>query len=72
MPMILFAAALAIAQPQPNAGFAVAQATATIRVLAAVRLKLDAQENPGAPPARNSLIKAADGSSQPAKLIEFQ
>jgi hypothetical protein len=49
-----------------------AQATATIRIVRAVRLKLDGSRNPDAPPARNSRIKAADGTFQSAKLIEFQ
>jgi hypothetical protein len=49
-----------------------AQATATIRVVAAVRLKLDGSDNPGAPPARNAVLRSSDGTAQPAKLIEFQ
>jgi hypothetical protein len=49
-----------------------AQATATIRIVRAVRLKLDGSRNPDAPPARNARIKAANGSLEPAKLIEFQ
>jgi hypothetical protein len=69
--MMLFAA-LAIAQPQAPQGSAVVQATATIRVVAAVRLKLDGEISPGAPPPRVSSVKMADGTLQPAKLIEFQ
>ena len=72
MPMMLLAAALATAAPQAHPTAAVAQATATIRVVAAVRLKLDAPENAGAPRARDSEIRAPDGSVSPAKLIEFQ
>jgi hypothetical protein len=48
------------------------QATATIRVIAAVRLKLDAPVNPGAPNARNAVLRLGDGTAKPAKLIEFQ
>jgi hypothetical protein len=71
--MMLFAAALAIAQPQasPQAS-AVVQATATVRVVAAVRLKLNGEPSPSAPPPRASFVKMTDGSSRPAKLIEFQ
>lgn len=70
--IILAAAALATTPPEHRPASAVAQATATIRILSAVRLKLDADNNPDAPPARTSIVKAADGSTQPAKLIEFQ
>jgi hypothetical protein len=70
MSMLLLAAAIANAVP-PRPEQVVVQATATIRVVAAVRLKLDASENPGAPPPRDSLVKDPDGTTQPAKLIEF-
>jgi len=73
--VILAAAALATSSPQspaPSRTAAVAQATATIRIVSGVVLKLDAATNPGAPPSRDSLIHAADGSTAPAKLIEFQ
>ena len=70
--MMLFAAALAIVQPQAPKASAVVQATATIRVVAAVRLKLGGEISPGAPPPRVSFVKMADGTSRPAKLIEFQ
>ena len=45
---------------------------ARIRVLAAVRLKLGSNENPGAPRARDARLRLADGTTQPARLIEFQ
>jgi hypothetical protein len=72
--MLLIAAAALLAAPSDprSATSAVAQATATIRILSAVQLKLDAPNNPGAPPSRESLIHAADGTIKPAKLIEFQ
>lgn len=72
MPMMLLTAAIAFAQPQAHAPSSVAQATATIRVIAAVRLKLDALDNAGAPRARDTRVKVVGGSEQPAKLIEFQ
>jgi hypothetical protein len=70
--VLLAAAALVITPPQPRPASAIAQATATIRVVRAVRLTLDAPTNPDAPPARDSVVKTADGSIQPARLIEFQ
>jgi hypothetical protein len=70
---LLAAAALATAQTPPvPAASATAQATATIRVIAAVRLKLDAAVNPGAPPAHDAVLRLAGGTIQRAKLIEFQ
>jgi len=70
MSMLLLAAVIATAVP-PRPEQAVVQATATIRVVAAVRLKLDAPENAGAPSPRDSLFKDPDGTTQPARLIEF-
>jgi hypothetical protein len=73
--VILAAAALATSSPPsppPSRAAAVAQATATIRIVSGVALKLDAPANPGAPSSRDSLIHSADGSTAPAKLIEFQ
>jgi hypothetical protein len=67
--MFLLAAAALATAPTPSA---TAQATATIRIVTAVRLKLDAAQNPGAPAARDALLRLADGTARPAKLIEFQ
>jgi hypothetical protein len=69
---MLAAAALATAAPHSAATSAVAQATATIRVVTAVRLKLDAPNNPGAPSAHSAVVRLNDGTANPAKLIEFQ
>jgi hypothetical protein len=69
---LLTAAALAAAATPPPAPSSTAQATATIRIVTAVRLKLDGAVNPGAPPARDALLRLGDGTVQPAKLIEFQ
>jgi hypothetical protein len=68
----LAAAVLATTAPHSAGASAVAQATATIRVVTAVRLKLDAPDNPGAPTARNAVVRLGNGAAQPAKLIEFQ
>ena len=74
MPMLLIVAVAALATvPQLSSpAAATAQATATIRIVTAVRLKLDGSDNPGAPPARDSIVKDRDGNRQPAKLIEFE
>ena len=69
---LIAAAALATASPPPSAPPFSVQATATIRVIASVRLKLDGSANPGAPRVRDAVLRLADGTSQPAKLIEFQ
>jgi hypothetical protein len=71
-PMVLLAAvALATMTPAPRLP-AVAQATATIRIVTGVRLKLDGSANAGAPAARDSTAKSADGTSRAIKVIEFQ
>jgi hypothetical protein len=74
MPMmvLLAAAALAATPPQPRPAAAVAQATATIRIVAAVTLKLDGSVHTGAPRPRECIVRMADGTTQRAKLIEFQ
>ena len=69
---LLVAATLATAQTPPAPPSASAQATATIRIVTAVRLKFDAAVNPGAPPARDAMLRLSDGTRQSAKLIEFQ
>ena len=69
--LLLAAATLVTAPPQPRVSASV-QATATIRVVSGVTLKLDGSPNPDAPPAREIVLKAADGSTQPMKVIEFQ
>jgi hypothetical protein len=69
---LIAAAALATASTPSAAPRVTVQATATIRVIAAVRLKLDAPVNPGAPNARNAVLRLSDGTAKPAKLIEFQ
>jgi hypothetical protein len=70
--MVIFAAAaLASLSPSVRPPLLTAQATATIRVIRGVQLKFGAA-NSDAPPARDSVVKAVDGSTQRAKLIEFQ
>jgi len=70
--MFLLAAAIAIASTPSAAPSATVQATATIRVITAARLKLDAAVNPGAPNARDAVLRLSDGTTRSAKLIEFQ
>ena len=72
--ILLAAAAVTFGAPPlaPRAAAAVVQATATIRVVSGVQLKFGAPSNPGAPPPRESVVRTADGTAHPAKLIEFQ
>jgi len=72
--IILAAAAVALTTSQSSSPgvSASARATATIRVVTAVRLKLDGTDNPGAPPFRKAVLQSSDGSTQEAELIEFQ
>jgi hypothetical protein len=56
--------------PPPTARVA-AQATATIRIVTAVRLKLDSDHNEGAPNSRPAIF-VSNGIAQPARLIEFE
>jgi len=69
--LILAAAALATIPPLPRVS-AVAQATASIRIVRAVRLKLDGSVNVDAPPAREVVIGAGSGAPHTVKLIEFE
>jgi hypothetical protein len=70
--MVLILAAALVSSPPAHAGGASAQATATIRVLRAVEIKFGSAVKDGAPPARDSVVRTADGTLQPAKLVEFQ
>lgn len=71
--VILAAAAATLANPPSDHRVsATVQATATIRVVTGVQLKLDGSANPGSPPVRDSVLKSADGTTQAAKLIDFQ
>ena len=69
--LMLAAAALATVQAPPKMA-ATAQATATIRIVRAVRLRFDGSRSADAPAPHYTRIRAADGTSQAAKLIEFQ
>ncbi|MES2135887.1 MAG: hypothetical protein V4502_02350 [Pseudomonadota bacterium] len=72
--LLLVAAAMAVATAPPAlpaTSRVVAQATATVRIISAVRLKLDAEHNDGAPRARATVF-VSNGTAQPARLIEFQ
>ena len=66
------AAFLAMSAPQSRPAPAAVQATATIRIVSAVRLRLDAPANPDAPPTHETSVRAVAGIPTPAKLIEFQ
>lgn len=57
-------------QARPPAPVAV-QASATVRIISGVRIDFDSATNPGAPPAHDARI-TTDGTTQPARLIEFE
>jgi hypothetical protein len=69
---LIAAVALAMTPSQPRPFTAVAQARATIRIVTAVRLKLDGSRNDDAPPAQESCTRTADEPRLREKLIEFQ
>lgn len=69
--LLLLATVLASSAPTHPVG-ASAQATATIRVVSAVEIKFGSKQTVGVPPAQDTVIKGADGTSQPAKIVEFQ
>ena len=71
--MLIVAAAIAASAPQlPRQTAAPAvQATATVRILAGVRLSLGERHSGDGFTARDTVLRTA-GSSQPAKLIEFE
>jgi hypothetical protein len=70
--IVAAAAALSNVPPPPSSASATAQATATIRVVAAVRISFTAPQDADVPPAHDAVIKATDGTVQPAKIIDFQ
>jgi hypothetical protein len=73
--MVFLAAVAAVIAPSPPSGqpvSATAQATATIRVISAVRIRLNGERNPGLPQPRIAILRLNDGSTESAKLIEFQ
>ena len=73
--IFLATAALAITSPpdsQPSRSAVTVSARATIRIVSGVTLKLGEANNPGAPPTQDTIVHSADGTTAPAKLIEFQ
>jgi hypothetical protein len=70
--MVLLALLALASTPEPRPAAATVQATATIRIVTAVRLKLDSSTNEDAPPLRETQVRLSDGSFETAKLIEFQ
>ena len=75
--MVILAAFLvaAAAEPAPPPVQRVAaerQAVALVRILPGVALKFSEIEKSAPESFRNTEIRAADGSAQPARLVEFQ
>jgi hypothetical protein len=71
--MLFVAAAIAASAPQlpRQTGAPAVQATATVRILSGVRLSLGNEQSRDGFVTRDSVLRTA-GSSQPAKLIEFE
>jgi hypothetical protein len=70
----LAAAILTAATPQaaPSGPVrALGQAQATVRIISGTRIRLDGQPSAGAPSPSDSIVHT-EGTSQPARLIEFQ
>jgi hypothetical protein len=72
MTMLLLATALATSAAPIPAQAARAQATAMIRVVRAVRLRLDGAPHSEVPRPRTALVHGGDGMLVTAKLIEFE
>jgi hypothetical protein len=73
---MLLLAALAIAVSTPptpalSSSGPVVQARATVRIVSGVRIHLDGQSNGEVPAMRDALVRT-DGTTQPARLIEFE
>jgi hypothetical protein len=71
--LLIATAALIAAAPADAPAGATVQARASVRILSAVRLKLDEEQQSadGIPEARQTSIRT-DAGPQPAKLIEFE
>jgi hypothetical protein len=72
--LLLTAAAIAASAPQPANRGPVAprvQARATIRILSGATVRLG-EDNAGSEGAERATTLRTEGSTQPAKLIEFQ
>jgi hypothetical protein len=73
---MLALAVLAAAASAPQLSTAptgpVVQAMATVRIISGVQLRLDGQANGVEIPAPRNAVIQANGTDQPARLIEFQ
>lgn len=72
MMTMVFVAALAAAQPQAPPVAATARARATIRILSGVRLRVGAERSEEGHAVERSTMRNADGSRQPAMLVQFE
>ncbi len=72
--MVIVAALILAAAPEPVAPRVVAerQAIAMVRILPGAVLKFSEIEKSAPESFRDTQIRAADGSAQPARLVEFQ
>lgn len=70
--LLIFAAAVTAVQVQPGHQGVTANARATIRIVSATRLRMGASSSEEGKPVERSTIQAADGTRQPAMLVQFQ
>jgi hypothetical protein len=73
--MVIFAALVLAAQPAgqlPPPAAAQRQAAAMVRILPGAAIKFRELEKSAAYRFTNARIRGSDGSSQPARLVEFQ
>lgn len=75
--LLLLAAALAAPPPadrggpQPYAG-ARAEGRVAVRIVAGARIAASEIQQASIPPLQDSLVRSADGSASPARLVEFE
>lgn len=70
--LVAFAAAASAPQLTTDPAGPVVQAIATVRIISGVQLKLDGRANGVEIPAPRDAVIQANGTDQPARLIEFQ
>ena len=70
--LVALAAAVSAPPPPPAPTRPMVQAIATVRIVSGVRLNLDGRDNAAGIPAPRDAVIQANGTDQPARLIEFQ
>lgn len=77
--MLILAAVLVVASPVEAPDSVVrppvrprVEARATVRILSATVIRFATEQEKGVPPPRAVVLRSADGSSEDARLIEFE